>query len=269
MSGSILTYENVTVRYRGKPEPAVAGLTLPVPEGEVTAVAGGSGSGKSTLLRLAMGLLPAGGALESGRVLTGGEDIAGFSRKRLRLFRGGEVAMVFQDAASSFDPRRTLGMQFIEYWKAHRPGGKREALAAAAEALAPLGFPDPEAVFRRYPFELSGGQLQRAAIGMAVMVRPKLLLCDEPTSALDPVVQAEVAACLMEVHRREGAALLLVTHNLGLAAAMADWIAVMEKGHLVEYGPKEAVIRRPQSAYTRKLLDSVMEVPRDGTDFVL
>ena len=269
MSGSILTYENVTVRYRGKPEPAVAGLTLPVPEGEVTAVAGGSGSGKSTLLRLAMGLLPTGGALESGRVLAGGEDIAGFSRKRLRLFRGGEVAMVFQDAASSFDPRRTLGMQFIEYWKAHRPGGKREALAAAAEALAPLGFPDPEAVFRRYPFELSGGQLQRAAIGMAVMVRPKLLLCDEPTSALDPVVQAEVAACLMEVHRREGAALLLVTHNLGLAAAMADWIAVMEKGHLVEYGPKEAVIRRPQSAYTRKLLDSVMEVPRDGTDFVL
>lgn len=168
--------------------------------------------------------------------------------------------MVFQDAASAFDPRRTLGMQFAECWKAHRPGGKREALAAAAEVLVPLGFPDPEAVFRRYPFELSGGQLQRAAIGMAVMTRPKLLLCDEPTSALDPVVQAEVAECLMEVHRREKAALLLVTHNLGLAAATADFIAVMEKGQLVEYGPKEAVIRHPQADYTRKLLDSVMEV---------
>ena len=102
--------------------------------------------------------------------------------------------------------------------------------------------------------------MQRAAIGMAVMTRPKLLLCDEPTSALDPVVQAEVAECLMEVHRREKAALLLVTHNLGLAAATADFIAVMEKGHLVEYGPKEAVVRHPQSDYTRKLLDSVMEV---------
>ena len=102
--------------------------------------------------------------------------------------------------------------------------------------------------------------MQRAAIGMAMMTRPKLLLCDEPTSALDPVVQAEVAECLMEVHRREKAALLLVTHNLGLAAATADYIAVMEKGHLVEYGPKEAVIRHPQADYTRKLLDSVMEV---------
>ena len=260
MSANILFYENVTVRYRGKPEPAVTELTLPVPEGKVTAVAGGSGSGKSTLLRLAMGLLPAGGTLESGRMLLHDEDMAGFSGKRLREVRGGEMAMVFQDAASSFDPRRTLGMQFAECWKAHRPGGKREALAAAAEALVPLGFPDPEAVFRRYPFELSGGQLQRAAIGMAMMTRPKLLLCDEPTSALDPVVQAEVAECLMEVHRREKAALLLVTHNLGLAAATADFIAVMEKGHLVEYGPKEAVIRHPQSDYTRKLLDSVMEV---------
>ena len=260
MSANILFYENVTVRYRGKPEPAVEGLTLPVPEGKVTAVAGGSGSGKSTLLRLAMGLLPAGGALESGRVLLRDEDMADFSGKRLREVRGGEMAMVFQDAASSFDPRRTLGMQFAECWKAHRPGGKREALAAAAGALVPLGFPDPEAVFRRYPFELSGGQLQRASIGMAVMTRPKLLLCDEPTSALDPVVQAEVAECLMEVHRREKAALLLVTHNLGLAAATADFIAVMEKGHLVEYGPKEAVIRHPQADYTRKLLDSVMEV---------
>ena len=260
MSANILFYENVTVRYRGKPEPAVAELTLPVPEGKVTAVAGGSGSGKSTLLRLAMGLLPAGGTLESGRMLLHDEDMAGFSGKRLREVRGGEMAMVFQDAASAFDPRRTLGMQFAECWKAHRPGGKRESLAAAAEALVPLGFPDPEAVFRRYPFELSGGQLQRAAIGMAVMTRPKLLLCDEPTSALDPVVQAEVAECLMEVHRREKAALLLVTHNLGLAAATADYIAVMEKGHLVEYGPKEAVVRHPQSDYTRKLLDSVMEV---------
>ena len=260
MSANILFYENVTVRYRGKPEPAVEGLTLPVPEGKVTAVAGGSGSGKSTLLRLAMGLLPAGGTLESGRVLLHDEDMADFSGKWLREVRGGEMAMVFQDAASSFDPRRTLGMQFAECWKAHRPGGKREALAAAAGALVPLGFPDPEAVFRRYPFELSGGQLQRAAIGIAVMTRPKLLLCDEPTSALDPVVQAEVAECLMEVHRREKAALLLVTHNLGLAAATADFIAVMEKGHLVEYGPKEAVIRHPQADYTRKLLDSVMEV---------
>lgn len=260
MSANILFYENVTVRYRGKPEPAVEGLTLPVPEGKVTAVAGGSGSGKSTLLRLAMGLLPAGGTLESGRVLLHDEDMADFSGKWLREVRGGEMAMVFQDAASSFDPRRTLGMQFAECWKAHRPGGKREALAAAAGALVPLGFPDPEAVFRRYPFELSGGQLQRASIGMAVMTRPKLLLCDEPTSALDPVVQAEVAECLMEVHRREKAALLLVTHNLGLAAATADFIAVMEKGHLVEYGPKEAVIRHPQADYTRKLLDSVMEV---------
>lgn len=260
MSANILFYENVTVRYRGKPEPAVAELTLPVPEGKVTAVAGGSGSGKSTLLRLAMGLLPTGGALESGRVLINDEDMAGFSGKRLREVRGGEMAMVFQDAVSAFDPRRTLGMQFAECWKAHRPGDKREALAAAAEALVPLGFLDPEAVFRRYPFELSGGQLQRAAIGMAVMMRPKLLLCDEPTSALDPVVQAEVAECLMEVHRREKAALLLVTHNLGLAAATADFIAVMEKGHLVEYGPKEAVIRHPQADYTRKLLDSVMEV---------
>lgn len=260
MSANILFYENVTVRYRGKPEPAVEGLTLPVPEGKVTAVAGGSGSGKSTLLRLAMGLLPAGGTLESGRVLLHDEDMADFSGKWLREVRGGEMAMVFQDAASSFDPRRTLGMQFAECWKAHRPGGKREALAAAAGALVPLGFPDPEAVFRRYPFELSGGQLQRASIGMAVMTRPKLLLCDEPTSALDPVVQAEVAECLMEVHRREKAALLLVTHNLGLAAATADFIAVMEKGHLVEYGPKEAVVRHPQADYTRKLLDSVMEV---------
>ena len=260
MSANILFYENVTVRYRGKPEPAVTELTLPVPEGKVTAVAGGSGSGKSTLLRLAMGLLPAGGTLESGRMLLHDEDMADFSGKWLREVRGGEMAMVFQDAASSFDPRRTLGMQFAECWKAHRPGGKREALAAAAGALVPLGFPDPEAVFRRYPFELSGGQLQRASIGMAVMTRPKLLLCDEPTSALDPVVQAEVAECLMEVHRREKAALLLVTHNLGLAAATADFIAVMEKGHLVEYGPKEAVIRHPQADYTRKLLDSVMEV---------
>lgn len=261
MSGrNILFYDQVTVRYRGRTEPAAYKLTLPVPEKAVTAIVGESGSGKSTLLRLAMGLLPTGGEQAEGRVLFNGEEISTFSKKRLREIRGGEMAMVFQDPGACFDPRRKLGMQFVESYKAHRAGGKREALAAAGEILSGLGFSDPGDLFRRYSFELSGGQLQRAALGMAMMMKPKLLLCDEPTSALDPVVQAEVAGYLKDLHQKAGTALLLVTHNLGLAAALGDYIAVMEKGHLIEYGPTEQIIHSPREGYTKRLIKSVWEV---------
>ena len=247
--------ENLSYTYDPKApfkKDALKNVSLTIEDGDFFGIIGRTGSGKSTLVTHFNGLIE----VQSGKITVDDIELSAkskYDKKKLRA----KVGMVFQY------PEYQLFADTVRDDVAFGPknlGLKSDEIDERVKNSITMVGLNYDEIKDRSPFELSGGQLQRAAIGMAMMTRPKLLLCDEPTSALDPVVQAEVAECLMEVHRREKTALLLVTHNLGLAAATADFIAVMEKGHLVEYGPKEAVIRHPQADYTRKLLDSVMEV---------
>lgn len=260
----ILTFRELTVAYQCSRE-AVRGISFSVKPGEIVAVVGESGSGKSTLLRAALGLLPSGGRVSGGAVFFDGEDISSFDRERLRRIRGEEIAAVFQDSGAYFNPRRTVGSQYLEMLRYHLPGTKKEHRELAVSMLAGLGLPDPERIMNSYPFQLSGGMRQRAAIAMAMSLRPRLLLADEPTSALDVTSQAQVVREMLLMRERLGAAILLVTHNIGVAARMADSIAVMRGGELKEFGSRDQVLCAPEDDYTRYLLSSVPEL-EEGTN---
>lgn len=251
---AVLTYSDVTIHYPCRPQPAVENLTLQVPRDGVTMIVGESGSGKSTLLRASIGLLPEGGRLTAGRICFDGQDVFGMKPRALRAMRGKEAAMIFQDAGLYLDGRQKIGTQYAESIRSHRKLSKAEALSLAEEMLGSLGLPEPRHILGSYPFELSGGMKQRVAIAMAMTLRPKLLLCDEPTSALDVTIQAQVVRLMQQLHRQYGTAILMVTHNIGLAAYMGDYIAVMQRGRLLEWGTRDEVIGSPQSPYTRQLL---------------
>lgn len=252
----ILTFSDVTIRYRGRPRPAVEGVSLSVPRDGITMIVGESGSGKSTLLRSSIGLLPEGGQVNSGQILFEGQDVCQMSPRALRSIRGEQAAMIFQDAGLYLDSRWKIGAQYVETIRCHQKMTKKEALDAAAEMLGELGLPEPLHLLDSYPFELSGGMKQRVAIAMAMTLRPKLLLCDEPTSALDVTIQAQVVRLMQQLHRQYGTAILMVTHNIGLAAYMGDQIAVMRQGKLVEWGTRDEILLSPQDAYTRQLLQA-------------
>ncbi len=259
-----LNVEGLSVAYQDGKR-ALHDICFSVPEGAIAAVVGESGSGKSTLLRAVLGLLPAGGRVEAGRILFEGEDIGGCSKEQLRHMRGEQIAMIFQNAGEFLNPRRTVGSQYLEMLRYHLPGSRREHRALALSMLAGLKLPDGERIMTSYPFQLSGGMCQRVAIAMAMSLSPRLLLADEPTSALDVTIQAQVVQEMLQLRKRLGTAIVLVTHNIGLAAHMADYIMVMKGGEQKEFGTREQVIERPSSEYTRYLLDAVPELaPEKG-----
>ncbi|MGW4060026.1 ABC transporter ATP-binding protein [Amycolatopsis sp. NPDC004747] len=258
MSGAgLLRLHDVAVSF-GDVE-AVRGVGYEVAAGEVVAVVGESGSGKTVTAMSLLGLLPP-TARVTGRAELAGRDLYALTPAELRAVRGGEVGMVFQEPMSALNPVFTIGDQLVEAIRTHRPLAAPAARDRAIELLTLVGLPDPRARFRSYPHELSGGQLQRVVIAMAVANEPKLLIADEPTTALDVTVQAEILELLRDLRERLGTAILLITHDMGVVADLADRVVVMHDGLVVEQGPVEAIFTAPSEDYTRELLGSVVSL---------
>lgn len=231
-------------------------VSFEVPRGRVVGIVGESGSGKTMLLRALMGILPDGAARRWDHVELDGRDVTE-TLPRHRL----PAAMVFQDPMTSFNPLVRIGGHLTEVARRFQKAGRREATALAREALAAVRIPDPDRVLSRYPHELSGGMRQRAMIAMALLARPELLLADEPTTALDATIQAQILALLRTLQAERALTVLIVTHDLGVVAAVCDDVLVMKDGRIVEAGDVERVFRAPQHPYTRELLDAAPGAP--------
>ena len=253
---NVLELRDVSIIYQNTKE-AVKHVSFAVPEGKIVAIVGESGSGKSTLIRAAIGLLPAGGELASGQILFCEKDMAAMTAEELRHVRGEGMAMIFQNAGDYLNPRRKVCDQYVETLRCHQSMTKKQGYEIAQKMRATLKLPDTKHVMNAYPFQLSGGMKQRVAIAMAMSMHPKLLLADEPTSALDVTVQAQVVKQMMDLRDKMGTAIVIVTHNMGVASKMADYIAVMQNGELKEFGTREQVIYHPENDYTKKLLTVV------------
>lgn len=256
----ILNLRDLSVTYPQAPGPAVEHVTLDISQGSITAIVGESGSGKSTILRSVIGLLSGGGRVTGGEMRFDGRDLTSLSEGQYRALRGRQISMIFQDAYSTMDPKKKVGYQYVESLRAHFDLTKSEAREQAREMLERIALPDPDRILSSYPFELSGGMIQRVAIAMSMSMRSKLLLADEPTSALDVTVQAQVVRAMMDLRDEHGTTILMVTHNLGVAAYMADALAVMYNGHLVDYGRTLEIIDHPRDEYTRRLIASVPDM---------
>ncbi|MBB3952903.1 dipeptide ABC transporter ATP-binding protein [Aureimonas jatrophae] len=247
-----LRIEGLNVSYDGRA--VVQGVDFAVRPGEVVALVGESGSGKTTTAQALIGLLPANGRVESGRVLLGGEDVSGWSDRRLSALRGRVVSLIPQDPGSSLDPVQTIGTQLGEVFRLHGHRDRRTIRAEVLDLLRRVGLSEPELRFAQYPHELSGGMKQRVLIAIALALKPRLVIADEPTSALDVTVQRRILDLIDELRREHGTAVLLVTHDLAVAADRADRIVVMRGGRIVEQGDASTLLSAPRESYTQRLL---------------
>ncbi|MDO5344748.1 MAG: ABC transporter ATP-binding protein [Lachnospiraceae bacterium] len=247
----ILEISKLSYSY-GDGNKALQNVSIKIQAGEIISIVGESGSGKSTLLHGILGLLPSDDL--DGSIVYEGEPLTNF---RKRLIRGKEIAIIYQNAGRYFDPVKRIGKQYGEMLNAHGVRNKKEQIKIAKEMLESVHLTDSERILRSYPFELSGGMVQRVAIAMAMTFRPKLLLADEPTSALDATIQERIVRQLLELRREYHTAILLVTHNMGLASYISDYIGVMKDGKMIEYGTRDQIIDHPTEDYTRRLLYAV------------
>jgi peptide/nickel transport system ATP-binding protein len=250
---------------------AVDGVSLTVRRGRTLAVVGESGCGKSVTARSILRLVERPARIVGGQVLLHGKDPSGdpvdllaVKDKRLRQVRWADIAMVFQEPMASLSLVHTIGDQIIEAVRLHENLGKAQARQRAIEMLGRVGIPDPKRRIDSYPFELSGGMRQRAMIAMALSCRPRLLIADEPTTALDVTTQAQILDLLQDLQQELGMAIMLITHDLGVAAQVADEVAVMYLGEVVEHGPAESVLTAPKHPYTRALVRSVPRLGQRG-----
>ncbi|KQO36834.1 glutathione ABC transporter ATP-binding protein [Aeromicrobium sp. Leaf245] len=282
---AVLSLGDLTVSFAtdGGAVRAVRGLSFDVAPGEVLAVVGESGSGKSVTARAVLGLLPSTATVSGSAILRSGQDpsrggtapvgtereLVGRSAKELRPIRGDEVSMVFQEPSTALDPVRTVGWQIVQGIRAHRDVSAKAARARAVELLEMVGLPDPEQRVDYYPHQLSGGQKQRVVIAMAISCDPDVIVADEPTTALDVTVQAQILDLLLSLRDRLGTAIVLITHNMGVVADVADRVVVMYRGRLVETAPVDRLFAAPRHPYTRALLDAVPHLGReDGPSLV-
>ncbi|AWB48001.1 ABC transporter ATP-binding protein [Gemmobacter aquarius] len=256
----------VAVRTEGGMKPLVRDLSFSLRRGETLAIAGESGSGKSITSLAIMGLLPPPAVrVTGGAVRLGGVELTALPESRMRSLRGDRIAMIFQEPMTSLNPVLTVGAQLVEAIRAHEAVGRAEARARALEALRAVRLSQPERRLEQYPHELSGGMRQRVMIAMALALRPEVLIADEPTTALDVTVQREVLDLLRDLQRDLGTAIILITHDMGVVAEMADRVIVMKDGAQVETAATADLFARPQAQYTRDLLAAV---PRMGAGAV-
>ncbi|WP_042727878.1 MULTISPECIES: ABC transporter ATP-binding protein [Pseudomonas] len=254
----VLEVEGLTVSFPGlfKTVKAVRGIDLKVRRGEILGLVGESGSGKSMTAMSCLGLMPEAARL-GGSVKVAGQQVNGASVSQLADLRGGGAAMIFQNPMKALNPFFTVGRQMFDVIGCHRQLSKAQIRAEALSSLEAVSMPDPYLALGKYPHQMSGGQLQRVVIAMALACRPKLLIADEPTTALDVTVQAQIIALLRKLAQEQDLAILFITHNLGVVASLCDRVAVMYAGEVVESGPVGQVFKRPAHPYTLKLMGTV------------
>jgi len=236
---------------------AINGVSLTVDDGEVLGVVGESGSGKSVLAYSVIGLVPSPGRVIGGSINFDGRDMVGLPERELCKLRGNEIGMIFQDPMTSLNPVFTIGNQIREVILLHTGKNKAEAGARALELMREVGINEPERRLKQYPHELSGGMRQRVMIAIALACEPRLLIADEPTTALDVTIQAQILDLMIELQRKHGMAIIIITHDLGIVASMCKRIAVMYAGRIVEFGAVRDIFYNPKHEYTKGLLASL------------
>ena len=266
---TILSFEDLEIQFtlRGQTLKAIRGVSLDVHRGESLAIVGESGSGKSVFTKSCMGLLDANGSITAGHIWYDGHDLAGYrTEKEWLTIRGREIAMVMQDPMTSLNPLKRIGDQIAEAVVLHQGLRGAEAKAMAVKALEAVGIDDPERRYKQYPHEFSGGMRQRVVIAIAVACRPKILICDEPTTALDVTIQAQILDLIKRLQKKLELTTIYITHDLGVVANVADRIAVMYAGDIVEVGTCDEVFFDPRHPYTWALLSSLPQLGVKGRE---
>ena len=265
----VLSVKDLVVKFnlRGQVLTALRGITMDLYKGESLAIVGESGSGKSVFCKNFMGLLDNNGWIDNGTIEYGGMDLATFKGEKDWIkIRGKRIAMVFQDPMTSLNPLKTVGKQIEEAFTLHNKVSKEEAKKRTLELLDDVGIPDPERRYKQYPHEFSGGMRQRVVIAIAMACVPEILICDEPTTALDVTIQAQILDLLRKLQSKYGLTIIYITHDLGVVANVADRIAVMYAGDIVEIGTCEEVFYDPKHPYTWALLSSLPQLGIKGED---
>jgi oligopeptide/dipeptide ABC transporter ATP-binding protein len=268
MAEPLLEVDDLTVQFATEDGivKAVDGVSFNLERGKVLGIVGESGSGKSVTSLTMLGLTRGPNARFSGRVMYKGENLIELSEARLRAVRGAEISMIFQDPMTSMNPVYRIGAQIVEMIRTHENVSKREGRARAVDLLRQVGIPNPESRVDNYPHEFSGGMRQRAMIAMALACNPDVLIADEPTTALDVTIQAQIMDLIGRLKDEYDSAVILITHDLGVVADVADEIMVMYAGRVVEKGPKKQVFYDPQHPYTWGLLGSIPRLDRPKPD---
>ena len=265
----VLSVRDLVVQFtlRGQVLTAIRGASLDLHKGESLAIVGESGSGKSVFTKTFMGMLDKNGSVKSGEILYDGMDLAKFTTEAEWLkIRGRRIAMVFQDPMTALSPLMTVGRQIAETLELHQGLRGRAAKEKAIEILRDVGITDPERRYKQYPHEFSGGMRQRVVIAIAVACNPEILICDEPTTALDVTIQAQILDLLRDLQKRYGLTVIYITHDLGVVASVADRIAVMYAGDIVEIGKSDEIFYDARHPYTWALLSSLPQLGERGED---
>ena len=254
----MLDVQDLSVVFSDRAEPftAVDRFSLQMEQGEIVGIVGESGSGKSMTAHALMGLIRRSEVTVSGSAAFEGTDLLSLSRSELREYQGRDLSIIFQEPMTSLNPTMRIGKQVEESLYIHKKLSRAERKAKALDAMALAGLPAPEAVYRQYPHQLSGGMRQRVMIAAALVLRPRLLIADEPTTALDVTIQAQILDTLKEINRREGTAILFISHDLGVIKALCSRVVVMKQGKIVESGPVDEVFYHPREDYTKLLIAS-------------
>lgn len=260
----MLDIQDLHVRFLNRDREAVAGVSLSIGEGEIVGLVGESGSGKTVTAMSVAGLLPRKQCEYSGKILLDGAELLHADRADLRKIQGKEIGVVFQEPQSSLDPLMKIGPQVEEVLRVHTDMKREERRRKAVEAMAAVELPEAEAVYEKYPHQLSGGMLQRAMIAAAVIARPKLLLLDEPTTALDVTIQTQILELLKKLNREYGMSMLFISHDLNVVRKLCGRVAVMQRGLLVEEGEAQEVFHHPKHPYTRRLIAAIPTRNRKG-----
>ncbi|TKC18375.1 ABC transporter ATP-binding protein [Robertmurraya kyonggiensis] len=267
----ILQVKNLHVSFRtyGGEVKAVRGVTFDLHKGETIAIVGESGCGKSVTAKSIMGLIPnPPGKITDGKILFKGKDLAKLPDRELRKIRGADISMIFQDPMTALNPTLTIGEQIMEGIIQHHKIARSDARKKALEILELVGIPSPKSRLKQYPHQFSGGMRQRIVIALALICEPEVMIADEPTTALDVTIQAQILDLFRDIQKKTGVSIILITHDLGVVAQVADRVAVMYGGKIIETGTKREIFYEPQHPYTKGLLNSVPRIDIEDAELV-
>ncbi|MCP6682796.1 ABC transporter ATP-binding protein [Bacillus nakamurai] len=271
MAHKVLSVQDLHVTFStyGGTVKAVRGVSFDLYKGETFAIVGESGCGKSVTSQTVMGLLPKHSAkIESGSIQFKQKDLCKLPEREMRAIRGRDISMIFQDPMTALNPTLTVGDQLSEALLEHRAMTKKQAEAEVLSMLGLVGIPDSKARLKQYPHQLSGGMRQRIVIAMALICEPEIMIADEPTTALDVTIQAQILELFKEIQRKTGVSIILITHDLGVVAQVADRVAVMYGGKIAEIGTRHDIFYHPNHPYTKGLLHSVPRLDMEGAELV-